>query len=63
MMSKGARGMELVGVSSAIEYLGLHIGPGAAGVTWCAPLSKCVARCAVLRQLAPGYAMTVPTFL
>eukprot|EP00959_Pyramimonas_sp_CCMP1952_P449099 9403910-Pyramimonas_sp.AAC.1 len=48
MMSKEARGVELVGVSSAIKYLGLCIGPGAAGVAWGAPPSNIVAGCAML---------------
>eukprot|EP00959_Pyramimonas_sp_CCMP1952_P284767 5953416-Pyramimonas_sp.AAC.1 len=63
MMSNEARGLELAGASSAIKYSGLYICPGAAGVAWSAPLSKFVARCAMLRQLAPGCAMTVSTFL
>eukprot|EP00959_Pyramimonas_sp_CCMP1952_P000164 2973-Pyramimonas_sp.AAC.1 len=44
MMSKEARGLELVGVSSAFKYLGLYVGPDAAGMAWGAPLSKVVAR-------------------
>eukprot|EP00959_Pyramimonas_sp_CCMP1952_P336787 7052084-Pyramimonas_sp.AAC.2 len=44
MLSKEARGMELVGVSAAIKYLGLYIGPDAAAMAWSDPLSKFVAR-------------------
>eukprot|EP00959_Pyramimonas_sp_CCMP1952_P078279 1636283-Pyramimonas_sp.AAC.1 len=62
-MSKEARGLELVGVSSATMYLGLYVGPDAAGVAWGAPLSEFPARCAMLRQLALGYAMAVSTLL
>eukprot|EP00959_Pyramimonas_sp_CCMP1952_P074715 1560976-Pyramimonas_sp.AAC.1 len=53
----------MVGVSSAIKYSGLYIGPDDAGAARSAPLAKFVAGCAMLRQLAPGYAMTVSTFL
>eukprot|EP00959_Pyramimonas_sp_CCMP1952_P173480 3625444-Pyramimonas_sp.AAC.1 len=63
MMFKEARGLELVGVSFAIKYLGLYVGPDAAGMAWSAPLPKFVTSCAMLRQLAPGYAMAVSTCL